>query len=186
MKRCIVLAMIFLTAASGFSAPLLQDTSEIAFSGLLDFDSSEGTVTRVSAFYGYYVVDYIEVGPKVAFWNDASQTDWSLGVQSEYDIDLGTEFVPFFGVSVEYARVDDDDVPLRVPPEASDGEEFTTTIDQRAIVVAGQAGAKYFITEDVALSAQLEFNWATEDIYAEENGPQNTETRITVGLRFFY
>ena len=183
----VILAALLTVSATGFGAALLQDTSELGVSGLLDFDTADGTLMDASLFYGYYVADYVEVGPILAFRNDDSRTEWAVGVQSEYDLDLGTEFVPFFGLGLEYTDVDDDDVPTTTAVETTDGETLpSNSISQSAFIMAGRVGAKYFITETVALSGQFEFDWASDDIYSDENGAENTNAKITLGLRFFF
>lgn len=187
MKKYMAIMAVLMMAATGFGAALLQDTSELGVSGLLDFDTTDGTLMDFSLFYGYYVADYVEVGPIVSFRNDESRTEWSVGVQSEYDLDLGTEFVPFFGLGVEYADVDDDDVPGPAVAQGVEGENLPdNSISQSALIIAGRVGAKYFITESVALSAQFEYDWASDDIYADENGAENTNAKIELGLRFFF
>ena len=186
-KYMAIWAALMLVSATGFGAAMLQDTSELGVSGLLDFDTSDGSLMDLGLFYGYYVADYVEVGPTLSFRNDDSRTEWTVGVQSEYDLDLGTEFVPFFGLGLEYADVDDDDVPSSAVAETVDGEELpNNSISQSAIIIAGRVGAKYFITESVALSGQFEFDWASDDIYSDENGTENTNAKIELGLRFFF
>ena len=186
-KYTAILAALMMASATGFGAAMLQDTSELGVSGLLDFDTSDGSLMDFGLFYGYYVADYVEVGPSFSLRNDDSRTEWSVGVQSEYDLDLGTEFVPFFGLGLEYTDVDDDDVPTDAVVETVDGETLpNNSISQSAIIVAGRVGSKYFITESVALSAQFEFDWASDDVYADENGAENTNAKIELGLRFFF
>jgi hypothetical protein len=176
MKKWMTILAVCSMAVTGFGAAMMQDTSELALDGTLDFDSANGTQILLDVFYGYFVMDYLEVGPTVSFVNQDDLTAWRLGVQGEYDFDLGTELVPFVGLSLKYAQLDADTI---------EGE--TVDVADSALVFGGTAGAKYFITEDVAISADLAFDWATDKIYPKDNFEyQSTDARLELGLRFFF
>ena len=169
MKKWLAIVSISAMAASGFAATLLQDTQEVIVEANFDPDTASGSHYDLSLAYGYFIADYLEVGGRFVWSDDDFIQASSLGAFAEYNFDLGTEIVPFAGVSLDYAAVEIEDL----------------NSDENAIVLGITGGAKFFIAENVAISAAAVIEQATEDIYAEEDDVSDSDIRLEVAMRFF-
>jgi hypothetical protein len=56
----------------------------------------------------------------------------------------------------------------------------------QALELVAFAGAKYFMTDNVALFSQFEVDWASEDLYLDNNDADGSDWLITLGLRFLF
>ncbi len=180
MKRIVVVifAVLALTAGAAQAQLLSAGTQELNVSGLVDFDTAAGTLIDASLFYGVFLYDYIEAGGLLGVIDDDNRTIWRFGARGEYDFDLGMEMVPYLGGAVSYAHYELD----RTTPLGN-----TTTDNGNALVFTAEAGAKYFVTENVAVSGALVLEWATDDIFLEdENELQDTNAQLRLGMRFFF
>lgn len=173
MHRTLPILVIALAAAQGsFAQPILQDSQEAGISAFLDFDTPNKTELRFTGQYGYFVLDYLEVGPRVKIFDNEVYTAWRLGGFCEYNIDTGTPWVPFVGAGLDLAGVD--------VATGGGGE------DNVGLALGFTGGAKYFFTEQVALSSALNFEFATDDLYPSRDEVEDTDWNIEVGLRFFF
>jgi hypothetical protein len=170
MRKFLVIALIATIAATTHGMFLEKGTSEISVSGLLDFDSASGTLTDLNLFYGYFFMDYLEVGLAGSYLNDDAVRAFALGPKAEYNFDIGYSVVPFVGASLKFASVD-----------------FKDTDKNDTCGIAGvEAGAKFFITEYAAISAALVGELASEDIYSAKDGMDSTDIRAELGMRIFF
>ncbi|MGD9875047.1 MAG: hypothetical protein AB7T27_12380 [Kiritimatiellia bacterium] len=168
MKKAIIIIMTALLA-SGASAQLLeQGVSEVRLSGLVDFETADDTLFVLDVFYGIFLADYFEAGLAMGLRESDSLSLWKIGPEAEYNYDLGTELVPFIGGGIFYGRYD------------AGGEKGS------GVVIKTDAGIKYFVAEGVAISAAAVLEWASEDVYSEKGGVTDLDTRIELGLRFFF
>jgi hypothetical protein len=184
MKKCVAVLFALLLAASTFGAAIFQDNTELALNGTVDFFTNDGTLVALNAFFGYFVIDYLELGPRVSFWGDGDRTAWALGLKGEYNFDTGTEFIPFVGLALDYANVSDESSGQIVFTE--DGQVTEGEIEEAALVSEFLVGCKYFIKEDVAISAAFAFDWATGEIYVDGDDAQSVDARVELGLRLFF
>ncbi len=170
MKKIIVIALGWVLASSCFASLLPAETREIGLSGVIDFDTPSGRLIDLNVFGGYFIADYLEIGLKGSYRDDDDSTFWSIGPHGEYNFDIGTELVPYLGLSLDYAHCDYDAL------DSSDS----------ALVIGFQAGAKYFITEYFALDAAFVFEHANSDLYASDDDLKNHDERIELGVRYFF
>ncbi len=175
MKRLVIFLAVLSLASSGFAGLLTQGTQELSLSGLIDFDSADGTLTSIEVGYGFFIIDSLEIGVEPAYENTDNATRWAVHLFGEYNFDMGTELVPFLGLSAGYAA---SKVSARVPG--------VQDVDEQAVIFSGLAGLKYFVTESIAVSGEFVYEWAAEDIYVAKDGMAHTDGRIQVGLRFFF
>lgn len=170
-RKILAIALIAAIAASAQGMFLEEGTSELSLSGLLDFDTANGTLTDLNVFYGYFVMDYLEVGLEAGYLNDDAFRVWALGPKADYNFDIGYSVVPFIGGALKFASA----------------EQKVIDESDNAGIAALDAGAKFFITEYAAISVALVGELATDDIYAEKDGEtSSTDTRIELGMRFFF
>jgi hypothetical protein len=174
MKKLALFAVVVLFAGSTFAQMLAAGTSELKVSGVLDFETADDTLLALDVFYGLFFADYTEYGVNLMVEESDHVSIWALGVEGEYNYDLGTELVPFVGAGIGYARYD-------VEYGGDEGND-----EDNAIIVKGSAGAKYFITENVALSGSFVLRWASEDIFATQDDFEDTDAYLQLGMRFFF
>jgi len=161
---------VFLLAIGAPAVLLSEDTNEIGLSGVIDFDTVNDTLIEMSFLYGYFFLDYVEVGGTFELRNDDSQTFWQIGPMAEYNFDVGTEVVPFLGISAGYAQLNSD---------LPDG-------DVDAFVMGCRGGMKYFFAEYACASLAAVYELASADIYADTADLERRNLKIEWGLRFFF
>ncbi len=173
MKKLLLIAILLGMAGTGFGQMLSTGTSEVKVNGLLDFETSDDTLFELGLFYGQFVADYMEAGVGLSITESDHVSVWSLGVYGEYNFDLGTELVPFVGLGLAYANYEVDS-----PGSGDDGDN--------ALVVSASAGSKYFIAENIAVSAALVVEFASEDIFPEQEEFSDSNSKLELSMRFFF
>ena len=170
MRKAVSILALCVLCQSAFGIMIFRDTSELGVSGMVDFNSANGTLIDLTTLYGYFWEDYIEIGGKVNIMDDDSNSLWSIGGFGEYDFDLGMELVPFVSAGLSIAQ----------------GKSDTADENNIALVLDVQGGAKYFISDNTALSAALIQDIASNDVFPGDNELQSLKTKIELGLRFFF
>lgn len=177
MSRVLLITSTLALAAAGPAATaqmIYAGTQEIGLSGLIDFDTPAGTLIHLSAVYGFFVADGMELGGSAGMTDDDHHTVWRAAGIFEYDYDLGMELVPYLGARVGAAKYE-----IKATNTRRRRDDF-------ALLLGGVAGVKYFIAEHIALDIALNLEWASDDIYPSHGGFENTDARISLGLRFFF
>lgn len=171
MKKVLgMLAITVCCAGLATAQTLTAGTQELVVGGLLDPDTAADTQFDLSVKYGYFVADYLEVGGAGAISDNDAVSTYGIGGFVEYNFDLGTEVVPYVGAGLGWLNADYDIV----------GE------DEDAIEFSGYGGVKYFIAQNIAISGELEFDWASEEIYLEDDDIADTNIQLNLGMRFFF
>lgn len=169
-----VALVLLATAAHG--QMLAEGTQELGVDGLVDFSTANGTLIRADLSYGYFIYDYTELIGSLGFQDSDDYTLWSLGFGSQYNFDLASVLVPYCGAGLKLASYE----------TSSMSRGSTVEDDGIAFVFGLEGGIKYFITDNMALSGALVFEIATEDLYSEDDGFENTDARLDLGLRYFF
>ena len=180
MKRMkwLVLALVCglaVPAAMG-SALITQGSNEISVGGALDFATEMGTKFDLNLKYAYFFWDRIALGARTSVANNDAMNHIGLGLTCEYNFALpsdfqplvGTDLVPFVGVSADYryAKLWDE--------------------KENAMVFGAETGVKFFLTDSAAISASLVGAWATEEIYADELDATDKDLSLQLGMRFYF
>ena len=175
MKRLASVLLLALCAVSGRGQTVQRGTTELGVSGFLDFATVDGTTAEVDLSWGRFVRDYWELGARGGVALSDSITRFSTGVFTEYNIELGRTFLPFIGLSLSVLAADVDlDKPGK--PEGSDA----------ALGAGVELGSKGFLSPSVALSGGLVMEWATDDIFLEEDDVSSTDVHFRFGLRCYF
>jgi hypothetical protein len=169
MKKLLI-ALAVLAGAAGLSrgASLAQGTQEVVVEGLFDGSTAAGDQSALQGRYGQFIIDNVEAGVAAAFNDNDLGTVYDIGVFGEYNVDLGTELVPFFGAEVSYRYLD--------------LEEIDT---DDSIVLTISAGAKYFLAENVAIRVGLNASLASEDVYANDEDVEDNDFNLSIGMAYY-
>lgn len=173
----LALALGLAVPAAMGEALLTKSTSEMGVGGRLDFASGEGTSFRLDLNYAYFIIDRLSIGSRFAFADNEFDNFYSIGVLSEYNFALpasvkplfGTDLVPFLGAFVDYRRA-----------------SFSGLSDESAAVLGGEIGTKFFLTDTVSLALGLVGEWATEDIYVDDEELTDLNLFLELGMRFYF
>lgn len=173
MKNIVRLLLALLCAAplaTARAATIAQDTRELRLQGTLDPTTRSGSEFKLHTSYGYFFADNIQAGGRIGFVNNDDVTSFDLGGYVEYNVDVGSEIVPFGEFFAGIANVD------------IDGHGGNDT----AGIAELRAGAKYFLSEKLAIAAAGVFACATEDIYPDKSKLRNTDAFIELSLRCYF
>ncbi|MCZ7592351.1 MAG: outer membrane beta-barrel protein [Kiritimatiellae bacterium] len=173
MKNIARLLLVLFCATSlttARAATILQDTQELRLQGTLDPTTRNGSSITLHGSWGYFFMDNVQAGGRIGFVNNDDVTSFDLGGYVEYNVDVGSEIVPFAEFFAGIANVD------------IDGTSGSDT----AGIAELRAGAKYFLSEKLAIAAAGVFTYATEDIYPDKNKLRNTDAFIELSLRYYF
>lgn len=170
------LAGILAVPAAFGAALVTEGSNEIAVGGALDFASAAGVDLNIRAKYAYFFWDRISLGGRVSLSDNDVADHFGAGLVGEYNFGLpegyeplfGTDLVPFVGGAVDYRHV-------KVFRESDD-----------AVVFGLEAGVKFFLTDSAAVSLSLVGEWATEEIYADDDEATDLDLFLQLGMRFYF
>jgi hypothetical protein len=144
---------------------LLLGTQSLNVSGMLG-DNGDDFEIAMNGSYGYFYKDYIQAG---AFGGvTLIGSDYKAvvaGVFGEYNVDLGTQFVPYAGGRLGLMWMDDGD-------------------SDTALEATGYGGARYFFVDYAAVGAQMALKLATEEMY--NKGKDAVDWEITVNTSWYF
>ncbi len=199
MKKKLLFVAVLFVAVAGQAALLTEGTSELAVSGLWDFKTVNNRLLSGEISYGYFIMDQVQVGGYGAYEDDDMHRTWGVGVKGEYNLDMSyleiiPEIVPFAGVSMGVAGTSYD-VSLSTPRAVYDTQtkQAFVVYDQEdesdsntGLNLGLEAGVKFFITDNLAISTSLSFDMCTGAIYPDDRDLKKTDTRLNVGMRYYF
>lgn len=165
-RGMLIAGLLFAVTAHG--QIFFAGTQEVGLGGMIDFASTDGTRANLDASYGIYVADFFQVGGECTVTRSGSEKIYGLGLTAEYDFDLGLALFPYVGGHVQVMSYD------------TNGEKGG------AGVIGLKAGAMLFVSENIAVFADLNGDLASTSIYAENDGTSDVDARIEFGLRYFF
>lgn len=171
MLGLIVIALLSAQAyAYESQAPMLsKGTNEIGIQGSIDLDYIDDYLFDFNGSYGYFILDNWEVGGELDMSLSDNTESYQFGAFTEYNFPMGSQWVPYVGAAAQYAYSE---------VLNQDGDAFNFQI---------ASGIKYFINPRVAISAEVNYNMATESIYIDgEGSPKDNKTQILFGTRFYF
>ena len=173
--KWVVIAVATMLAGSAFAAeggvtPNLDRGTKVLEGG--GYINLMGDDVQLQLAYGQLVADGIEVALVAGLRDNDYYMSTELGVRAEYNLVLGSPFVPFLNAGVVWADAEADD----------------SGVDTDAAVFSAGGGVKYFLRDDVALAVNGSYLYATDDIFVDsEDGEVNDdEFRILFSLRFYF
>ncbi|WEM43104.1 outer membrane beta-barrel protein [Photobacterium sp. DA100] len=176
-KHAVAMAVIAVIGApSAFAAVTLeQGTQEFALQGSLDLDYVDDYLFVLNTSYGYFIRNNWEIGGVLDVSMSDSTQQFQLGAFTEYNFTNSTNWVPYLGAAAQVANLSGDD-----------GDFDFDFEDVTALNIKISGGVKYFINPHVAISAEVNYNIATDDINVTKDGVEDSFTRFIFGTRFYF
>ena len=162
-----------LTGSMAWGAAMDEGTKELGVSGVVDFDTAADTYVALAVSYGEFLMDGVLVGGGAGFADDDISTRWTLGGFAEYNVLNDSQVIPYVRGFLSYSGTE---VDIGLPEK----------LDDDALVLGIAPGAKYMLRENLAIDLAFVFEWASQDIYLENDGIADTNARVDIGLRFFF
>jgi outer membrane protein W len=173
----LLVALAVIAPATQAAVQLPEGTQEISVQGNLNFQ--DDYQLNLATSYGYFVMDNWEVGAVLDANISDEQKLAKLGAFTEYNFVNTTNWVPYVGAAAQLAGFSYVDTAHGHDGSASFGDEEK---DGAAINFKLSAGVKYFINPNVALTAEVNYNIATDDLDVNGDGFAN----ILFGTRFYF
>ena len=192
MKKLWLFVLIMGLATSVQAVRLQEGTQAVELSGNWDFQASS---EQLHLGYGYFIMDYFEIGGLLDYAHSENATMFGIGPKAEYNFELDIpQMVPFVGTAVLFRR-GKVSTPELVTVTGTDSSGNPTTKanlvtddeTKNALTASLYGGAKFFITDALAVSAALVGELASTDIYAKSSGDTSkTDIRVELGLRYYF
>ena len=170
-----LLAVVSLSIAcsSARAERLEAETVEIGGNVMYDFDTAFGSRLDLGLMGGYYVAYGWLVGGEFQMQDDDYTSLYGLTATVERSFEIGspdapTPFIPYVGAGLGFAS-----------------SSFEGSDDASALLISVKTGLKMMLTGDLAVDAGLYLNFATDDVYYDDDGPCKTDISIRIGLRTF-
>ncbi len=180
--RLLAALAVVAPVVSQAAVQLPAGTQELGVQGYAKLGS--GWDVNVSGSYGLFVRDNWEVGGttniQVQDLNDALSL--RIGVFTEYNFVNTTNWVPYVGAATELGGLS----MSNDGTQGNIGEEG----DSWALNVKLAGGVKYFVNRNVALTAEVNYNIATDKIFSgnsySTDAAKKSLTNIVFGTRFYF
>lgn len=180
MQRCIFVVAVATVAAlfagAAHAEPMLdKGTQELTLHGFIDFDTKDDYFVFIDLGYGYFVKTGLELGVNVGVnASDASQ-NYSLGPFVEYNFVTGSNMVPYLHAGARWVYAD---VEFGTGGKVVDNSGSELLLD-------GEAGVKYFLRDNIAVSTGLAYEWATDEIFDAGDDLDSGNLLLKLGMRFY-
>jgi hypothetical protein len=180
--QAVLLSAFFVTGAvqaqeKVAAVPMLgEGTKELTLQGFADFEASDEYYYFLDLGYGKFWRDGLEVGVNVGLTSTDSSTQLSIGPFFEYNFSRKTPFVPYIHFGLLWANAD---------LEVGSGDNLVDTSSD-ALLLDGEAGVKYFLVDNVAISTGLSYEWATDKIFDAGDTAKDGNALLKLGMRFYF
>ena len=176
MRKYLVMVMVAVLACGVYAQPSIEEgTRELSIAGAWDPEGPTGTALQLTAGYGLFLRDALEVGASLGYesYEDAGGSGvdlkaWQLGGFVEHHFDMATMTVPYIGARVGYLKAE------------------LGSWDESAFVYGPRVGIKHFIADNVAVDIGLEFMFATEDMYCNDGTYEDSDITLEFGIRAMF
>lgn len=150
---------------------LSAGTQEFGLGGNVQFGGD--VIYNLDLSYGYFFKDNWEVGFDANLQGSDFSTTFGVGLFTEYNFDLDSKWVPFVGASIGLASIN------------TDGDAAISD-DVSGLSLGGVFGVKYFIRENIAISASVDFQWSPDDVFGGLEEAKSAASNINIGTRFYF
>ena len=173
-NAAIALALLALSLPAAARAERIdKGTMEIGGNFFYDTDTAFGGRLDLGLLGGYYVEDGWLLGGDIAFADDDFTSLFSFGIDLERAFELGdpdtvSPFIPYIGGRTAYASA-----------------KYKGADNASGLVFGLRAGAKLMLTGDLAIDFSVQGDFATDDVFYDDDGPSKTDITFRIGLRTF-
>lgn len=157
--------------------PMLdRGTQEISISGRIEFPDLKKIDYDLDGSYGYFIRDGWEVGTQIGAADFGGVDRLDVGVFTEYNFNRDERWVPYVGAAIGLGSVSfDDEFDASTDLDDGDGAVFDIEV-----------GVKWFVRPYMAISTAINFQLATDDIFATDDAIEDNLTSFQIGMRFYY
>ncbi|MFA7158686.1 MAG: hypothetical protein WC299_05230 [Kiritimatiellia bacterium] len=167
MRKISAVLLGILVAGGVMATPIVQDTLELRLGGNLDFNNPNGNFDfLLDTGLGYFVLDNIEAGGLLTWGYNGSKFGYGVGGFGEFNIDLDMIMMPYVGMKLQYF--------------------FGDFYIKNFVNVEFTGGAKFFLSEQVAIYTELYYDLASEDAYINDNEAKNYDVGLKLGVRCYF
>ena len=167
MNKIIPVILGLFIAAGALATPIQQDTLELRLGGNMDFDNPNGKFDFLfDTGLGYFVLDDIEAGGLITWGYSGSEFGYGVGGFTEFNLDLDTFMMPYVGLKLQYF--------------------FGDFYIKNFINVEFTGGAKFFLSETVAIYTELYYDLASESAYINGSEAKNYDVGLKMGVRCYF
>ncbi|GAL14507.1 hypothetical protein JCM19233_5519 [Vibrio astriarenae] len=148
---------------------LTAGTQEFGLQGDVNFDYADDFLVNLQGSYGYFIVDNFLLGGDASLSVSDNVQTYKVGVFGEYNFDFGSKFVPYVGAGAQFLY-------------SKYFSNSDTSMNMKSAI-----GVKYFIAENIAVTTEVNYNIANDDLYVGANGnAKNTNTNVMIGTRYYF
>lgn len=162
---------------SDWTPMLDKGTKEVSVSGRLEFPDFEKIDYDLDLSYGYFLRDGWEIGAQLGAADFGGVDRLDVGIFTEYNFNRDSHWVPYVGAAIGLGSVSFDD---------GDFDTETDLNDDEGAVFDLEAGVKWFVRPYMAISTAINFQLATDDVFATDNSLDDNLTTLQVGMRFYF
>lgn len=158
------------------TTPMLdQGTRELSVAGRVEFPDFDEVDYDLNASYGYFFRDGWETGVRVGAADFGGVDRFNISGFTEYNFNRNRNWVPYIGAALGLASV-----------EFDDGVDASTDLDDDGWVFDVETGIKWFVRPYMAITTSIDFQVATDDIFATGDAVEDNLTSIRLGMRFYF
>lgn len=185
LRILVALAVVGPVAAQA-AVQLNAGTQELGVQGYAKLGS--GWDVNVNGSYGKFIRDNWEVGGTmtVRAKDIGDEISTRIGIFTEYNFVNNTQWVPYVGAATELGG-------LTLSGDNGSSGNIGEEGDSWALNVKLAGGVKYFINPNVALTAEVNYNIATDNIFSGDHtidsvgtNLKSSLTNIVFGTRFYF
>jgi hypothetical protein len=177
MKKWMIVAaavgMVAMVAGVSKAGVLKEGTQEIILSGNYDPDAFDDYNYTLRLGYGRFIMDNLEIGVRGLATGTKHVTIDGIQGLIEYNIPMSDKWGFFVQGTVGglYGKVED-------PNSGND-------VDNETVAASVAGGVKYFLTETVAISGDVEYTKCADDVYVEDDELVDDNVEFNLALRFY-
>ena len=184
----VMLAAVLGLATQSQAVKLGADTQSLDLAGGINFESAAGVSEQLRVGYGYFIMDYFEVGGVINVQHNDAVTTFGFGPKAEYNFELDLPVVvPFVGSTITFQHAKVVNTTMIISPDTGLIVAQEDSDIKNALNLDVYGGLKFFVTDQFAITTALLLSAATSDLYERRDGATSkTGARIELGLRYYF
>jgi len=162
---------------SDWTPKLERGTQEVSITGRLEFPDFDKLDYDLEGSYGYFLRDGWEIGAQIGASDFGGVDRIDVGVFTEYNFNRDSRWVPYVGAAIGLGSVSFDDGDFDSDTDLNDGDGAVFDIE---------TGIKWFVRPYMAISTAINFQFATDDVFATDDSIEDNLTTLQIGMRFYF